>query len=256
MSYAQVQSYVFLPKYILDYVVGDDKPRIDPDLFITKANPSQIVEVIVAFYPHLQLTENACHDHELLLKIFIEMVAPCLSNLVSSFDREKNYVQALFEAPIYTPSQSTRWVNSAADIDTKRIGDFEAYVLQNFKNGNYRLAAKQSNLQFLRKYKFLKKEEIEEIMHVETEANEALHEILHLVQDSHELIESIQLRLHQPKLSQIECEDFEEHLRSANTSLKSRQVMFNTAVQNVGFINAFIKHHKDILVKHQLNPST
>jgi seryl-tRNA synthetase len=90
----------------------------------------------------------------------------------------------------------------------------------------------------------LKKEEIDEIMHVETEASEALHEITHLVRDSHELIKSIQLRLLQPKLSQAERKDLEEHLKSANTSLKSRQVMFNTTAQGVGFINAFIKHHR------------
>lgn len=256
MSYDQIQSYVFLPNYILDYVVGDDNPRIDPDLFITKANPSQIVEVILSFYPHLQFTENARHNHELLLKIFIEMVAPRLSNLVSSFNNEKSYVQALFKAPIYIPSQSTRWVNSSADIDTKQIGDFEAYGLLNFKSGNYRFAAEQLNLNFLQKYKFLKKEEIDEIMHVQTEANEALHETLHLVRDSHKLIESIQRRLRQPKLSRTEREDFEDQLQSANISLKSRQEMMNTTAKDVGFINAFIKHHTDILVKHQLAPST
>ncbi|EGG07072.1 uncharacterized protein MELLADRAFT_85982 [Melampsora larici-populina 98AG31] len=184
------------------------------------------------------------------------MVAPRLSNLVSSFNCEKSYVQALFEAPIYIPSQSTRWVNSSADIDTKRIGDFEAYVLQNFKNGNYRLAAEELNSHFLQNYKFLKKEEIDEISHVENEAVEVLQETLHLVRDSHELIESIQFRLRQPQLSRTEREDFEEQLKSANTSLKARQEIFNTMVQNVGFITAFIKHHTDILVKYQLAPST
>jgi uncharacterized protein (DUF305 family) len=57
------------------------------------------------------------------------------------------------------------------------------------------------------------------------------------------LIESLQLRLRQPKLSKTEREDLEENLNSANTSLKSQQAMFNTTVQDVGFINAFIKHH-------------
>lgn len=256
MPYDQIQTYVFLPDYILEYVVGDNEPRIDPDHFITKATPSQIVEVILCFYPNLQFTENARHDHELLLKMFIEMVAPRLPNLVSPFNHEKNYLQALFKAPIYTCSPSTKWIDTCADIDTKRNWDFEAYVLQNFKIGKYRLGAEGLDSHFLRNYKFLNKSEIDEIMHVETEATEALQETFHLLQDSYEVIESIHFRLRQPKLSRAEREDIEENLQRANASLRSRQDMFNATIQDVGFIATFLKHHRDILSKQQLAPST
>ncbi|EGG05596.1 uncharacterized protein MELLADRAFT_87862 [Melampsora larici-populina 98AG31] len=255
MSSNEFRSYVFLPEYILEYVVGENNPRIDPDLFITKATPSQIVEVILAFHPHLQFTENACNNHELLLKVFIEMIAPCLSRLVTSFNHNQNYVQALCRAPIYIPAESTRVINSSVDLDTKRIGDFNLWGLTNFKNGKYRLASKQLNAYFLNTYKYLNKEELDELKSSETNAIKALHETLHHLQDSHVSIKSIQLRLCQPKLSRTKREDLEEQLKCAKASSRSRQDMFNMGVQDIGFVTAFLKHHRDILDKHQLSHS-
>ncbi|KAH9808453.1 hypothetical protein DFH28DRAFT_909529 [Melampsora americana] len=256
MSCNEFHTSIFLPDFILEYVVGEDNPRIDPDLFITKATPSQIMEVISAFYPHLQFTENARNDHELLLKVFIELIAPCLAQIVPSLNRQKNYVRALCGNPIYIPAEFTRWVNSSADLDTKRIGDFNTYGLMNFKNGKYQLASKQLNMYFLTNYKFLQKEEIDTLATIETEATEALHETLHHLQDSHASIESIQFRLRQPNLSRTEREDLEEELKCTNASLRSRQEMFNTGLRDVGFLTAFLKHHRDILVRYQLSPET
>ncbi|EGG00407.1 uncharacterized protein MELLADRAFT_93241 [Melampsora larici-populina 98AG31] len=235
--------YVYLPNYMLEYVVGETNPRIDVDLFLSKATPNQIVEVISAFHPRLRLTRNAEEDHELLLKLFIEKVAPRLSRLISSLNGNKNYIQGLFACPVYKPDQLTsRWINSSADYDPKRIDMFDTGTLMHLRSGKYRLAA-ESLQHFIESYTFLNQAEIDEIIGAQTDAEDTLHDTSIFLERSVESIKSIHLQLRLPTLSRTERGDLEEELKCAKASLRSRQGMFNAAIEDVGFLRALAKHH-------------
>lgn len=243
--------YVYLPNYMLEYVVGETNPRIDADLFLSKATPAQIVEVISSFHPRLRLTRNAQEDHELLLKLFIEKVAPRLSRLISSLNGDKNYIQGVFECPIYTPDQlNSRWINSSADYDPKRIDMFDTGTLMHLRSGKYCLAA-ESLQHFLESYTYLNQAEVDEIIGAQTDAEDALHATSIFLERSAESIKSIHLQLRLPTLSRTERGDLEDELKCAKASLRSHQGIFNTAIEDVGFLRALAKHHEGILKKHQ-----
>ncbi|KAH9808403.1 hypothetical protein DFH28DRAFT_1087880 [Melampsora americana] len=218
-----VQYHVFLPNYILEYVVNEPERMIDPDFFLSKATPAQIVEVILSFYPYFSFTQNAREDHELLLKIFVEMVAPRLNNIIIPESPTTNYVQVNLHNPTTTVQPTNRWVNSSADIDAKRIEFFNERCLLNLKNGRFRLAALDLE-RFVEKYKYLNHAEIEELS-----------------------VETIQLLLREPKLSPTSVQELEEQLRGARTSLISYQRAFEAVAKDGAFIHALSNHHRYVI---------
>ncbi|KAH9809644.1 hypothetical protein DFH28DRAFT_1133005 [Melampsora americana] len=244
------QFHMFLPNYILEYVVCDEtSSKIDPDLFLSKATTSQIVEVIVSFYPHLRFTEDAQQDHELILKIFVEMIAPRLSNVIIPLNHTTDYLQAALHNPLHDAQPLIRWVTCSADIDTKRIQHFEMFCLANLKNRLYRLAAEDIE-QFVKTYKYLNEAEVNEILNIQDDADEALNNATSYLRGSHESIESIQLLLRNPNLSPADRQHLDERLRCTNALLVSHQKMFDGAILDVAFVQALGKYHKEILAKH------
>ncbi|EGF97220.1 uncharacterized protein MELLADRAFT_87248 [Melampsora larici-populina 98AG31] len=244
-----VQYHVFLPNYILEYVVNEPERMIDPDFFLSKATPAQIVEVILSFYPYFSFTQNAREDHELLLKIFVEMVAPRLNNIIIPESPTTNYVQVNLHNPTTTVQPTNRWVNSSADIDAKRIEFFNERCLLNLKNGRFRLAALDLE-RFVEKYKYLNHAEIEELVHAQDDPDEESHEAAANLRSAHESVETIQLLLREPKLSPTSVQELEEQLRGARTSLISYQRAFEAVAKDGAFIHALSNHHRKILEKH------
>ncbi|EGG04273.1 uncharacterized protein MELLADRAFT_89501 [Melampsora larici-populina 98AG31] len=246
-----LQFHIFLPSYILGYIVDNQtKPRIDSDLFLSKATTSQIVEVILSFYPYFRFTQNAQEDHELLLKIFIEMVAPRLNNITIPLGRKTDYVQAELGYPIHDAQPSIRWINSSADIDAKRIESFNNHCLVNLKNGQYRLAAENLR-EFVKKYKYLNHNEIDEIIGAQDDINETFHEVGGNLRDAQTSIEIIQLRLLELDLSPTSVQGLEGQLRLAKISFKSLQKTFEVVTQDFGLIQALCDYHKEISSKHR-----
>ncbi|EGG03943.1 uncharacterized protein MELLADRAFT_89762 [Melampsora larici-populina 98AG31] len=249
------QNHIFLPNYILEYVVEDqDNPRLDPNLFLSKASTSQIVEVIMSFYPHLRFTENARQDHELILKVFVEMVAPRLSNIIIPFNRNTDYLQAMLRTPIHQLQPLARSVNSSADIDTRRIERFEVFCLPNLKTGRYRLAADDLK-NFVKDYKHLQQVEIDEIVFLQDDAQDLIHDVTSNLQRTHDSIEIIQLQLRNPNLSPTERQDLEERSKSANPLLISHQRAFDDAIKDAALLHALARYHINIRDKHSAGPS-
>ncbi|EGG08156.1 uncharacterized protein MELLADRAFT_84928 [Melampsora larici-populina 98AG31] len=245
-----IQSRIFLPDYLLQYVVEGITPRIDPDLFLSEAATTEILETILAFYPHFRFTAHVQEDRDLLQRMFISMVAPRLSNIIIPTQRDTNYIQAPLRTLICEPPESTKTVDSSADIDINRMEMFNNFALAYLKNGQYRLAAENLN-RFIDSYKFLNQEEINEIVDAQTVAEEALHDSSCYLQDCHRSIEGIQLLLRQRNLSPTEREALEERQKTTITALRSNQRLFSSCIQDFGFIAALAEYHKNILASHQ-----
>ncbi|EGG00651.1 uncharacterized protein MELLADRAFT_93116 [Melampsora larici-populina 98AG31] len=234
---------------MLEYVVNEPKPMIDPDLFLSKATPAQIVEVILSFYPYFSFTQNAREDHELLLKIFVEMIAPRLNNIIIPESPTTNYIQANLHNPTTDVHPTNRWVNSSADIDAKRIEYFNNHCLLNIKNGHFRHAALDLE-RFVEKYDYLNHAELEELVHAQDNAHEDFHEAADNLRSAHESVEAIQLLLRESKLSPTSVQELEEKLRGARTSLVSYQRAFEAVAKDGAFVQALGNHHRKILEKH------
>ncbi|EGG00660.1 uncharacterized protein MELLADRAFT_73148 [Melampsora larici-populina 98AG31] len=245
-----IQYHIFLPSYILKYVVHEPRPMIDPDLFLSKATPSQILEVILSFYPYFRFTQNAREDHELLLKIFVEMIAPRLNNIVIPENRPTDYLQAELRHPTNEIQPTIRWVNSSADIDAKRIDYFNDQCLLNIKNGHFRLAALDLE-RFVNKYTYLNHAEIDQIVQAQDDADEGFHEAACNLRSAHESIDRIQLLLCEPNLLSTSVQELEEQLICAKTSLISYKNAFEVVAQDCAFVHALVNHHKKILDKHR-----
>ncbi|EGG02886.1 uncharacterized protein MELLADRAFT_90482 [Melampsora larici-populina 98AG31] len=247
-----VQFHIFLPSYILQYVVNEPRPRIDSDLFLSKATTSQIVEVILSFYPYFRFTQNAQEDHELLLKIFVEMIAPRLYYILIHVGPNTDYIQAQLSHPISIIQPSIRWVNSSADIDAGRIDHFNEFCLPNLKNGQYRLAA-EAIKEFARKFEYLNHNEIGEILSTHDDALENYHELGGNLQVAYKSIEKINLQLLEPNLSLTSFQDLENKFKLANTSLKSHQDAMEVATKDAALLHALASYHKEVLEKQELN---
>ena len=56
---------IYLPTYILDFINNNkDIPSIDPQLILSTATNTQILEIILAFYPHFEFDNAAKEDQE------------------------------------------------------------------------------------------------------------------------------------------------------------------------------------------------
>ncbi|KAH9811081.1 hypothetical protein DFH28DRAFT_881771 [Melampsora americana] len=236
------QSTVFLPDYILECVVDQSTPKIDTELFLSKASANNLIEMIVAFYPHLNFTSTAKEDRELLRKIFIEMVAPRLSNVIIPLQHTTKYIEASLMTPTWGPQGSSRTINSSADINHTRTEVFNLDALTYLKIGQYRLAAKNLN-KFTETYKFLNVGEVNELWGAENDAEDALHEIGCNLKECHRKIESTQLLL-RSELSASERKELEEKLKCAILDLNSHRRTFTNAIQNTAFISALASHHQ------------
>ncbi|EGG11035.1 uncharacterized protein MELLADRAFT_92471 [Melampsora larici-populina 98AG31] len=249
-----IQFCVFLPSYLLRYVVDGIRPSIDPELFLRTAATTEILETILAFYPHFRFTPNAQQDRDLLQKMFIGMVAPRLSNIIIPTQRVPNYTQASSPTPISESPEFTTTVDSVDDIDVNRMAMFNNFCLTYLKNGQYRLAAEYLN-RFLDTYEFLNQEEINVIMEAQAGAEEAFHDSSCYLQDCHQSIEGIQLQLRQNNLSPTERQVLEERQKTMIISLRSNQRLFSNSIQDVGFVAALAEYHKNILASRQPDPS-
>ena len=240
-----IQSTVFLPDYILECVVDKSTPRIDTELFLTKASANNLLEMIVAFYPHLNFTSTAKEDCELLRNIFNEMVAPRLSNVIIPSQHTTKYIEASLMTPTWGPQGSSKTINSSADINYTRTEVFNRDALTYLKIGQYRLAAENLN-KFTNTYTYLNIDEVNELWGAENDAEEALHNISCNLKECHQKIESTQLLL-RSKLSPSEREELEEKLKCAILDLNSHRRTFTNAIQNIGFISELASHHQYVL---------
>ncbi|KAH9807515.1 hypothetical protein DFH28DRAFT_1139055 [Melampsora americana] len=253
---SHVHTSIFLPDYVLESVVDERTPRIDPESFLSKATPTKLIEVILAFYPHFKFTKSAQEDHELLRMIFVEMVALRLSNIAIPPQGVTKYIDAPYEYPAFESQEPPRSVDSAADINIPRINLFNIYCLPYLKNAQYRRATEGLET-FCKKYKSLNEHELNSVGCAKEEAQEDLHDCSSYLSQCHENIEKIHLRLRHPD-SRSDQKALNDRLKTAITTLRARQIMFNNSVQNVGLISALHDHYKDLFVKNQPNnsPST
>ncbi|EGG07284.1 uncharacterized protein MELLADRAFT_85653 [Melampsora larici-populina 98AG31] len=251
---SQIQFCVFLPSYLLQYVVDGIRPSIDAELFLRTAATTKILETILAFYPHFRFAPNAQQDRDLLQKMFVGMVAPRLSNIIIPTQRVPNYTQAPSSTPMCEVPRSTTTVDSVDDIDVNRMALFNNFCLTYLKNGQYRLAAEHLN-RFLDTYEFLTQEEINVIMEAQAGAEEALHDSSCYLQDCHQSIKGIQLRLRESDLPPTKRQVLEERQKTLIISLRSNQRLFSNSIQDVGFVAALADYHKNILASRRPVPS-
>ncbi|KAH9820204.1 hypothetical protein DFH28DRAFT_1077570 [Melampsora americana] len=262
MSYGSyVHSSVFLPEYVLESVVNEHTPRIDPETFLSKATPTKFVEVILAFFPHFKFTKNAQEDHELLRMIFVEMVAPRLRNLRLPSQTHTKYIEAPLIKEDFGPRQDPRCVDSAADLDLdlKRKSLFDIYCLPYLKNGQYRYAAEGFE-RFIKTYKFLNQHELNSVQSAQEEAQENLQDHLSYLTESYKKIESLHLQVHDGTFGMPSYSNddkvFYDHLKIAISALRNRQILFNNSLQDVALISALADHHQDLLIKNKSSDSS
>ncbi|KAH9809953.1 hypothetical protein DFH28DRAFT_933325 [Melampsora americana] len=113
------QTCVFLLTYILDYVVNRVSPRINSDLFLRKAAPEQLLEVIVVFYPHFKFTKKAKEDYKLLQMTFTKMVAFGLDTSAAPIKSDTTYIQIQLNTQPGKPEESVKVLNSKDDIHSE-----------------------------------------------------------------------------------------------------------------------------------------
>ncbi|EGG03991.1 uncharacterized protein MELLADRAFT_89761 [Melampsora larici-populina 98AG31] len=248
-----MQTRVFLPASILNYIPDGAEPRIDINLLLSQATNTEIVKVILAFYPHFQFTQAAQEDRELLRMIFIEMVAGNLRHLAIPSQLDLNYCEIPLRGPIFATQESPKLAASSADIDFDRTERFTRSILGYLTIGKYRLAGK-SLIKFVKDFKFLNQGEIDEIEGAHAHAEDAVHNSLVYLQKGQSSIEHIQLLLRQSDVSQKERAELDEKLRSSITALRSKQKTFDCALEDVAFLRALADYHWDILQKHQSAP--
>lgn len=246
------ESCVFLPSYVLDSV-DDQSSKLDPDIFLSRATSTQLLETILAFYPHFTFTKKAQDDHELLRNIFLEMVAPHFNNLSIPSQSKTKYVQApLLRFPSCLVQEHPKTVDSSSDINLERTTMFNIYGLSNLKCGHYRHAAEGLKT-FMKTYLFLNEDEVSAIAMAKVCADDNLNDSVSYLAHTHESIESIQLHLSHSEISSTKRNDLENQLKSAITVLRCRQKTFDRAVQDVGFLSALTEYHEGILKQNTPN---
>ncbi|KAH9817078.1 hypothetical protein DFH28DRAFT_1081353 [Melampsora americana] len=244
MSY--VHTSVFLPNYVLDSVVDKHGPIIDPEVFLSTATPTKLLEMILAFYPHFNFSKTAQEDHELLRQIFVEMVTPRLRNVAVPSQNDTKYIEVPFDSPHFGNQEPTRNVNSAADLELARTELFNIYCLPYLTNGQYRRAAGGLET-FCKTYNPLNVHELNSIGCAEDEAQENLQDCHSYLTQCHTDIESIHLQLRQPGLPSHQEKTLHVRLKMAITTLRSHQIAFNNGAQNVGMISALNKYYHNSL---------
>lgn len=244
---------VFLPSYLLEYTSVDDPlSRINSEVFLSTATPTQLLETIIAFYPHFKFTKKAKEDHKLLRLIFLETVASRLSHVIIGFKSNTNYFQAPLRIPNFDPERLSITIDSKADIlklDAKRTETFNNLCVSYLTIGQYCLAGEYLN-GFIDTYESLTEDELKEIRGAHINAQDALQDCQSHLQDSYESIEKIQFRLRHPAIPPTERKDLDDQLKHSITSLKANQKMFNGNIEDVAFLTALIDHHRTILHNH------
>lgn len=235
---------IYLPTNILDFIINEDIPRIDPQLILSKATNSQILEIILAFYPHFEFDEAAKEDQELLRKIFIEMVERRLSRVQLPLGlNPAHYFRTTLDYPMFGPQDSTTTVSRGANIIASRISMFNSLCLTYLRNGQYRIAG-ENLVHFVKIYKHLNKDEISDIENTEDEATETLQDRVLSLQEAHQTIEGIILLLSESETSQGDRQDLQLRLEAATTIVQSRQKMFESAVKDTAFIVELGNYHR------------
>ncbi|KAH9809873.1 hypothetical protein DFH28DRAFT_903769 [Melampsora americana] len=239
-----MQTHVFLPSYILNFATDEAEPKIDVNLFLSQASNPQILEVILAFYPHFTITEAANNDRAVLHKTFLEMVARHLSNVPVPSNREPPaYFHAKLGFPMFGPLDSHTTVAPGSEIDGHRIEDFNNLVFVYLRNGQYRQAG-ENLVAFIKTHKHLNEDEIYEIGSAEEQALEGLDECLRSLRRAHEDVEAKLLLLSEPDISPTDRQHVHSRLESANIILQSCEKTFQGALRDVGYLSALVPYYQ------------
>lgn len=243
-----MQMSVFLPNYMLQFVCdGSDPPKIDTELFTSQASCSQLLDIILAFYPQFQFDEKVKEDCQLLVKTFCSMISAQLTNNVLiplDVKPQHSYFKASFRSPIFSNQEIQKIIKSEADIDNTRIIRFSCSATHYLRSGQFQLAAKNLE-EFTQTYKYLNKDEISEIYATEDEAQDTLHSYVASLREAHDqAIAAITLQLCDTNPLANHSPGLEVQLRTAVITLEARQKMFNRAIEDVGFIPALAEYHE------------
>ncbi|KAH9806730.1 hypothetical protein DFH28DRAFT_919834 [Melampsora americana] len=237
------QTCVFLPTYILEYVVNEVSPRIDSDLFLRKATPEQLLEVIVAFYPHFKFTKKAKEDYELLQMTFTKMVAFRLSTSVAPIKSDTTYFQIQLNNRPGKPEESIKVVDSKDDINSERVEVFNSFCFSYIKNHQFRIAAR--NLaRFTDTYQFLNQEEIEQIARARPDTECFIKKSLVDLTQTYELVETIQLEILDCSFQTIQHKELDDQLNMLMKELTLKQEEFSRLVEDGALIAAIIQYHQ------------
>ncbi|EGG11770.1 uncharacterized protein MELLADRAFT_90807 [Melampsora larici-populina 98AG31] len=227
-----IKNFVYLPTYILDYVVDEPTPKIDADRFLSTATPTELRQMIVAFYPHFEFTVEAQNATDLLRMIFREMVSTRLSNLVVPSPNDTKYFQvpSFLRGPVSSKQRAPVVVDSLDDIYKDCMAASNTSALAPLKKGLYHLPAATFQ-SFLDTYKV--PDEMEGICSAQTDAEEALHDDTPDPTNFQETIEGIQLQSRHSSVSLTEQKDLTEAAQdvgsiSACTDLHSTSTVYST----------------------------
>lgn len=249
-STAPIQSHIFLPTYLLESVVDENPSKIDPDIFLSKATTSQLLEVIHAFYPHFTFVDTAREDHELLKRVFCSMVASRLSRIhILTLQPEPHYFNVQLPHMIWGPQDSRTTVTTDTVLNPDRIKDFNSFVLAYLRSGQYRVAAEKL-VDFVQTHQYLNHDEISEIQDTREEIEETVQDLVSSLGKAHESLERINFLLTNSNTSLQDRKNLDMQLQSAIVLIKSRQSMLDRAIQDAGFVAALVDRYKELLAKH------
>ncbi|KAH9820056.1 hypothetical protein DFH28DRAFT_885761 [Melampsora americana] len=237
------QACVFLPTYILEHVVNNFSSRIDSDSFLRKATSEQLLDVILAFYPHFCFTEKAKEDHELLQMIFTEMVAFRLSTLVAPIKSDTTYFRIHLKNQPEELQDSIKVVDSKDDINSARLEMFNTCCFSYLEIGQLHIAA-QNLKKFTNTYQFLTQEEIRRIEGACPDTEARMQKSLVQLMQTYQLVEEIQLDLLDCSLATIQHKELDDRLKIATNELTSQQGEFSKIVEDGALFAALIQHHQ------------
>lgn len=246
-----IQSHVFLPEYLLESVVSGDPFNIDPNLFLSKATTSQLLEVIHAFHPHFIFDEAARENHEVLKRVFLAMVAPRLRAIpILNLQPAPHYFKFKLKHIIWGLQDSRTTVKTDTVLDPDRIDYFNTHILRYLRNAQYGVAAEKL-VEFVHTYQYLNEDEIYELRDAKEDTAETVQECVSSLEQACQSLTGIQFHLLNT-VSPKERKDLEMRHQSNIALVKSRISMVERAVRDMGSVSELVEHYQKLLDKNRV----
>ncbi|EGF99628.1 uncharacterized protein MELLADRAFT_94192 [Melampsora larici-populina 98AG31] len=245
MSAPPEQTSVFIPIHLLEYLVVDTSTnKIETAFILEKATSDELHEFIQAFKPNLKIMAPERDNPKFLKKVFIEMVAPVLNNLLPSELTTKHYIQAPLRHPISGVQESPIRLTYQDEINSERATEFNIRVLQYLRSGQY-YVAEEHLLTFIKQYNFLNENEISEIQFAKDKTRALIQEQVTNLRTAYQKMESTKMQLRQEV-----CSQFHTVLRNrkaaSEATVEHHLDILNQVVKGIGFLDALEEYHKSL----------
>lgn len=249
MSSPPEQTSVFIPVHLLKYLVVDTSTnQIETSFILERATSDELYEFIQAFKPHFTIMTPERDNPKFLKKVFIEMVAPILNNLLPSERPTMHYIQAPFRHPLSGVKESPMRITYEDEINHERTTEYNNRVLRYLRSGQY-YVAEGHLVTFIKQYNCLNQNEISEIQFAKDKAQALAEEQLANLRTAHQTMESTKMELRQEVTSQSHTA-LRNQKAALEATVEHHLDILNHVVKDLGFLDAMEEYHKNLKGVH------